>query len=210
MPSTPPDYRFIRFRFYAPIGVTDVSIQNSTIAGSWKKDPLRYYGEKEKTLAERFANWRHEPKDIELFTRRYGPLAGNLYTGLEFEFPVLGWLGSQQEFRAFWRLLVRDGAPGGYEPLAGNTIEIRNRWLDFRCGDLWTFMSLELLRQPEKLRVCLRPDCHHPYFVAQHGKEQYCSTDCANWSQAQLKKHWHEQQREKRKATMKGKHAQTR
>lgn len=64
-------------------------------------------------------------------------------------------------------------------------------------GTLWTFI-FEALHYPEKVRLCLRPDCKH-YFIAQHGKELYCSVECANWSQAQLKKRWHEQQRQKRR-----------
>ena len=193
-----PNYRFIRFRFYAPIGVEDVHLEDASIAGRWKKNTTRYYGVKEKTLAERFANCRRESADIQRFTEGYGPLAGNPYTEREFKFSLESWRGSQDEFCKFWNVLVRARAPGGYQPLEGNAIEIRDRWLHFRCGALWTFMTLELLSRPEKTRVCLRPNCKQRYFIAQHGKERYCSPECGNWSQAQLKKRWHKEQRQKR------------
>jgi hypothetical protein len=82
--------------------------------------------------------------------------------------------------------------------------EIRNRWLHFGCGSLFDFMLLELLSNREKLRFCRRPGCAHPYFIAQHGKEQYCSTDCANWAQSKWKKQWHQEQRQKRLVEKKG------
>jgi hypothetical protein len=87
---------------------------------------------------------------------------------------------------------------GEYIPIGGNSIEVRGKWLDFRCSDLLTFMVLEMFMNQRMLRFCQHPHCAQPWFIAQHGKERYCSTDCSNWSQSQLKKRWHKQQREKR------------
>jgi len=194
-----PGNRFARFRFYAPIGVEDVRLSDHSIIGRWKVQPTRFYGETEKTLAERFANWGREEIDIQNFTERYGPLAGSRFDGPQFRFAVAAWRSNQQEFRKYW-CEVEQGHVGKHEPLQGSTIEIRRGWLDFCCGALWTFMTLELLSEVEKVRICERPDCSkNKYFVAQHGKERYCSPDCANWSQARLKMRWHEQQRQKRK-----------
>ncbi len=204
MPSILPDYRFIRFRFYTPICVEGVSLVGTSIAGNWTINERRHYPERGITVAQRFTNCKATLEAIRTFTESYGPVALTQGVG-EFSFSVAEWLQSQSEFQKFWRILVNVGSPGRYWPLEGNAVELRNRWLHFRCGTLWTFMTFELLSQPEKVRLCLRPDCKHPYFVAQHGKEQYCSTDCANWSQAQLKMRWHEQQREKRKAALKRK-----
>jgi hypothetical protein len=209
MQSTLPNYRFIRFRFYTPICVEGVSLVGTSIAGRLTSNEHRYYPERGATIAERYVNCECSPKEILRFTERFGPVAPT-QTSEPFAFTISSWKQTQREFQKFWRLLVNIGAPARYWPLEGNAVEIRKGWPHFRCGTLWTFMTFELLRQPEKVRLCLRPDCKHPYFVAQHGKERYCSTDCANWSQAQLKKHWHEQQREKRKAAMKRKHAQAR
>jgi len=190
-------HRFVRFRFYTPIGVERVRLHRDGIVGQWKQQTTPFYGDREKTVAERFVNWGWEGADVERFTKRYGPLVGSPQESRDFSFPLESWCQSQSEFRKFWHV-ARKGHIGEYQPLEGNTIEIRRGWLHFRCGSLWTFMTLELLSQPEKLRFCARPDCGHRYFVAQHGKERYCSTECANWSQSQLKKRWHEQQRRKR------------
>ena len=183
---TLPPYRFLRFRFYAPKGVEDVIACDGSITGRWAKPTTRFYSETENTVAQRFANSNREESDILAFTKRFGPLSGSPDQGREFSFTVESWRANQRTFRQFWSQ-VKAGMIGPYKPLEGSAIEIRKRWLDFRCTDLWIFMSLELLAAPEKLRFCLRPGCAHPYFIAQHGKERYCSTDCANWSQTQLK-----------------------
>jgi hypothetical protein len=60
-------------------------------------------------------------------------------------------------------------------------------------------MLLQIIAQSRKVRICERSDCTTPYFIANHGKERYCSIDCSNWSQARLKKRWHEEQRTERK-----------
>jgi len=45
-----------------------------------------------------------------------------------------------------------------------------------------------------KLRKCLNPGClYTPYFIADHGKTQYCSPECGAWGQRQAKlKYWHQ------------------
>jgi hypothetical protein len=207
--STLPDYRFIRLRFYAPIAVESVRLAGTFVAGRWTREEERFYPEKGTTVAQRFANCESTPEEVCRFTARFGPLELSPGQG-EFSFKVDDWMASQKEFQKLWRILAKGGTPARYWPLPGDAVEFRGKWLYLRCGTLWTFMTYELLTQPAKVRICERPDCKHPYFVAQHGKEQYCSTDCSNWSQAQLKKRWHEQQREKRKSAMKGKHAQGR
>jgi len=209
VPSTLPDYRFIRFRFYTPVCIEGVSLVGTSVAGRWTNKGQRHYLEKGITVAERFTNCDGTPEAIRTFTESYGPV--DLTQGVgEFRFSVDEWVKSQQEFQKFWRVLAKGGIPARYTPLPGDAVEFRGKWLHLRCGTLWTFMTYELLSQPAKVRFCERPDCKHPYFVAQHGKEQYCSTDCANWSQAQLKKRWHEQQREKRKAALKRRNIQMR
>jgi len=202
--STLPDYRFIRFRFYTPICVGNVRVVGTSIVGTWITNERQHYPERGVTVAQRLANCHGTPKDIRAFTDNYGPLALTQGVG-EFRFSVDEWLESQHEFQKLWRILAKGGTPSRYWQLPGDAVEFRNKWLQLRCGTLWTFMMYELLSQAGKVRICERPDCKHPYFIAQHGKEQYCSVDCSNWSQAQLKKRWHEQQRQKRTAGLKKK-----
>ena len=194
-----PDYRFSRFRFYAPFGVADVRVEGENVIGKWR-DPLqRYYGDRGATLAERYANWGWESEQIVQFTKKYGPLSPGPYNSgsLEFTFSLESWTRNQWEFRKLCAS-IRRGHTVNTQLLEIPQVEIQKNWLHFGCGSLWDFMTLELLSNREKLRFCKRPECDHPYFTAQHGKEQYCSTDCANWAQSEWKKQWHETQRQRR------------
>ena len=195
--STLPDYRFIRFRFYAPVAVEAARVDGASITGRWSGDEKRLYPEKGEMVARRFAICDDTPEQVRQFTARFGPLAEPPGRG-KFSFEIDAWRASRKDFQEFWRALAKGGRPSRYWPLPGDAVEFRGKWLHLRCGTLWTFMMYELLSQPAKVRICERPDCKHPYFVAQHGKERYCSTECSNWSQAQLKKRWHEDQRRER------------
>jgi hypothetical protein len=191
-----PPNQFVRCRFYAPIGVSGVHLRDESVVGQWKLPSRKFYGVGGKTLAERVANLPRETKNVLSFTERYGPLSGNPLDGGQFSFTVESWWRNQMLFQRNWlsgqvnptTLLLPDG---------NTTIEFRDRWLQLGCPDLWTFMTLELLSRPERLRVCERPSCAHPYFIANHGKERYCTTDCANWAQSKWKKRWHAEQRQK-------------
>ena len=196
--STLPDYRFIRFKFYAPIAVEAVRVDGVFVVGRWTKKEERFYPERGASVAQRFANCDSTPEKVCGFTARYGPLAIPQGQG-GFSFTLGDWIASQKDFQKFWQVLANGGMPYRYSPLPGDAVEFRVKWLHLRCGTLWTFMTYELLSQPAKVRICERPDCKHPYFVAQHGKERYCSIECSGWSQAKLKKRWHENQRQKRK-----------
>ena len=197
-----PDYRFSRFRFYAPVGVADVRVEGENVIGKWR-DPLqRYYSERGTTLAERFANWGWESGRIVEFTKAYGPLAPGPYQcadlKLEFSFSRESWRRNQWEFRKLWAS-IRQGGTLNTQLMEVPQVQIRRNWLHFGCGSLWDFMTLEMLNKREKLRFCKRPGCSHPHFKAQHGKEQYCSAKCANWAQSEWKRQWHEAQRQKRR-----------
>ncbi|MBV9762109.1 MAG: hypothetical protein JO340_16210 [Acidobacteriaceae bacterium] len=41
-----------------------------------------------------------------------------------------------------------------------------------------------------RLRMCWRPDCPTPYFIADDLKAHYCSEDCSRWSRAEHKRNW--------------------
>jgi hypothetical protein len=199
-----PSYRFARFRFFTPIGVKNVRLEAGRILGQWVLERYHHYGSPRETrISQLFANCDGSDKSILEFTRRYGPLTrgGNDGQG-GFSFSTESWRDNQKEFAVLWMGLRakdrRRAWPAGYTPLEGNMLWFtKGRWIDYECNDLWTFMSLELFAQPGLLRICERPDCER-FFFANHGKERYCSTKCSNWSQSQLKKKWHEKQRQKR------------
>jgi hypothetical protein len=186
--------------------VEDVRLEARRIAGRWLMEPRLYYGNPTETpLAQKFANADGSDSSILRFTKMYGPLDGPQSCGDGkggFIFATETWRANQREFWLHWRAVMAQGQHKswhfGYLPPPGNSFYFRRGWIDLECGDLWTFMTLQLHVQPAKLRICQRPDCGK-YFFANHGKERYCSTDCANWSQARLKKRWHEKQRSRRK-----------
>jgi hypothetical protein len=185
-------------------------VHEGVVEGRWKKQPDRHYSRSTETaLVQRYVNCGMESESILAFTRRWGPLSGNIWTGESFSFSVDGWCGSQRTMREHWSLLVQGKTVGvPYLPAGDNFIEVQGKWIEFRCGDLWTFMVLEMFTSQSKLRLCERPDCTKRYFIAQHGKERYCSTECSKWAQSQFKRRWHEQQRKKRLAATgeKGRH----
>jgi hypothetical protein len=51
---------------------------------------------------------------------------------------------------------------------------------------------LFFISQNENLRKCRKPDCDvTPYFIANHGKIQFCCDLCARWGQRYAKrKYW--------------------
>jgi hypothetical protein len=184
------------------VGVTDVRVEGENVLGKWRDSLERYYDGKGRTVAERFANCKDEREHIVQFTRRFGPLTpdpGQQGPRLRsFTFSLESWRRNQWEFRKSWAGMQQHGGAEITQLLEMGHAEIQKGWLHFGCGSLWDFMTLELLGRLGKLRFCRRPGCAHPYFIAQHGKEQYCSTDCANWAQSKWKKQWHEAQRQKK------------
>jgi hypothetical protein len=54
--------------------------------------------------------------------------------------------------------------------------------------------KLLMVANTGKLRRCLNPDCNLTrYFIAAHGKSQYCSEECGKWGQRKAKlKYWRE------------------
>jgi hypothetical protein len=189
----------VRCAFYTPTGCANVRAnENETeITGDWEHEASTYYGERGHLLAQRFANSPSDARSILEFTRRWGPIFGNPYDGRKgFQLPVDSWAGTQQAFRQLWRVVQRTGA-SPFEP-ESIVVEFVKGLPLLQCPDLYTFMCFELMSNASKLRICKREDCGKPYFLAQHGKEQYCSTKCANWAQSIWKKRWHEDQRQKR------------
>jgi hypothetical protein len=193
-----PFNRFVRCGFYAPIQIANVRLEGTEIVGEWGNRWKDFYGEKGNLLAQQFANCPPDPSSILRFTERFGPLTESPSDGFGgFRFSLQEWTVSQRNIRKSWKFLMQQG-PGEFFPEENILLEFRHKELVLQCRNLKTFMNLELSSCADKLRICEREGCKHPYFVPQHGKERYCSTDCSNWAQSQWKKRWHERQREKR------------
>ena len=201
-----PPNRYLKCLFFTPIGAGDVRLEESVITGTWT-EPREYWSERGLTLAQRFANQPQDPKSILQFTKRWGPLHSNIYdSGRSFSFSIDSWILGQAQFWELWTIvqrfqcMKREFSSGVLTLSTLNTVvpEHGPKGVILRCPDLSTFMWFELMSNEKALRVCKRPGCSTRYFLADHGKELYCSTKCANWAQSEWKKRWHEERRKER------------
>lgn len=204
--TTLPFNRFVRCGFYTPIWNSDARLEGTEIAGKWGEDYTDFYGEEGILLAQRFANWPSEPSTILEFTRRYGPLTGSPSNGSGgFRFSLRDWKVKRRAIRESWKYLIgKDFHQSFHDEGFAFEFNIKTGEFVIQCPDLMSFMQLELASCADKLRLCEREGCTKPYFIPQHGKERYCSTDCSNWAQSQWKRRWHEEQRKKKDSMPKG------
>jgi hypothetical protein len=184
-----------------PIGTEGVRLQGDEVIGRWAS--LRdYFGPNKRLLVEDFVNSAPEPEEIRRFTNLYAPLEWKGPSvpewampteGMEFRFGLEDWRSHQSFVRRIWDQL----AEGSFENAsikglsATDGFEFRDKQLLFRTRNLKKFLEVELLTAPlDRIRKCCRPGCETPYFVAPHLSQQYCSTMCSAWSQAEWKKKW--------------------
>jgi len=70
----------------------------------------------------------------------------------------------------------------------------KKAWTELQdlIGDLnWVGILEDLCGDLEgRIRVCKRPECHTPYFIARDLRQLYCGTDCQNWAVAETKRKW--------------------
>ena len=181
--------------------------------GRWPQRLVDFYGLKARLLAEEFVNWGDKPADIVRFIKVYAPLyvrasAGESRPGTtpgdrpvrvpprpgaEFHFSIPAWRAAQASFRRTWNII------GGFRTefvlhLEGlDSLTAAGGRVMYKASSLYNFMLMELLLAPhERLRKCRYPECPHPYFLARHLRQTYCSDLCAKWAQSQWKKKWWE------------------
>jgi len=179
-------------------------------------EPKRFQGLPDKRLFEEFTNWPGDPASILRFTWRFGPLHAKAEPGSKFRFRCDEWRDDQEGFRFLWELVhyepplqasdswgkttsqgfdevVRFDGAGGWRLItsANDKWEYVDGALLYSTANLFRFMLFEMLAIPrERLRRCARPDCPHPFFVAVHLKQNYCSGPCAAWAQREWKRQW--------------------
>jgi hypothetical protein len=82
------------------------------------------------------------------------------------------------------------------EPVEGSPDAVKVDWdggkLILQYGALNDFQAsiYELLRVSRFARVCARPGCLAPYFIAKDLRTRHCSTDCADAMQDEWRKEW--------------------
>ncbi len=196
-----PANRLRPIRFFTLAGVEDAGQQGNEIWGGFKSEltfsnrPVNdWRGE---VMIQEFANWQPSPARIAVFTRKYGPLLiAPRDAAKEFRFKVDEWLERQQSFREDWETYARCGRKGvGVQfrvgVARGEAIHYSVEQFSYETSNLWRFLVFSLQSVvPERLRVCARPGCETPYFIARHLHQEYCSHPCAAWGQSKAKREW--------------------
>ena len=139
-----------------------------------------------------------------------------------FEFSEAEWRADLGRFQAIWETLptlrttgrfqaefpaiigienLTVGTDGFTLPVSGEFQTVSRR-LVFRAATLWELLLLDLLSvERERLKKCACPDCHSPYFVANHRAAKFCDQPkCKGWGKNQIKLNWWNANRKGRKA----------
>ena len=129
-----------------------------------------------------------------------------------FEFSEAEWRADLGRFQAIWETLPTLRTTGRFQAEFPSIIGIENlnvgpdgftlpvrgefqtvsRRLVFRAATLWELLLLDLLSvERERLKKCACPDCHSPYFVANHRAAKFCDQPkCKGWGKNQIKLNW--------------------
>jgi hypothetical protein len=176
-----------KFRFCVLAGAEGVQLTGDKIVGRFREKLVEFCGPRKGRLIEDFLNWPHDNASILRFTRKYGPLQAESAAAKDFEFFPEGWQLDQKHFQWLWRTANRFP---DWEP-KGGTLAFRNGWLTYTASSLYMFLYMDLVTcEAKRLRVCKRPDCPTPHFIAGHLKQCFCSDKCAEWGQRQWKQKW--------------------
>jgi hypothetical protein len=186
------------FQFVLHSGVESVWLDGDMIRGEWYPDRRRSVQmDPNHTLLAEFANWSHNPKRIEVFTKKYGPLDAVFKKGTKFAFQLEDWKKSQKRFIKLWedrRIFPGKRVSNEFweeiETAVGEGFEV-GKELCYRVSTLNRLLELSLLICPVwRLKKCPRPKCESPYFIAVRRSQAFCSQDCANEEQREHKRNW--------------------
>ncbi len=198
-----------RFYIYAFGGVEDAWLEGNEIVGRWKRNLNKIFGPDRGTLAADLANWTDTPDSILRFVKQYGPLRIKPQPGEGFRLPIAEWKRQQRFFRSYWdavATLPREGPDRHLsEVQPDDWIGIEDRRFVYRTANLERLLHLDLVSCPrERIRKCGRDDCSHPYFIARHLRQQYCTKECSDWAQRRSRLKWWNRVGKKRKAKHQG------
>ena len=169
-----------------------------------------------------YANCRDEIEAVKRYINKYGPpyLIERENDDLLYADTLGSWRRTQRQFRESWERMLgleikndfTEKYGKGFPELwkaqapwvrvqAEGEFRATDRGIIFEARTHYMALLIKLLAVSAtgKLRKCLNPRCPYtPYFIAGHGKSQYCSSECSGWGQRKSKlKYWHE-----RKQTM--------
>ena len=186
------------------------------------KRTTRVLGAKAEQLEE-FANCRDEISAFRRYTAKYGPMDLSSREDVPFLWAttLATWAGWRSQFQMTWDRIIgieiTNPFTGGLgknfpelwkaqEPSlscqAAGKFELTKTGLIYVADSQYAALvtKLLLIAGDGKLRKCRNPGCNMtPYFVAAHGKTQYCSELCGERGQRQAKlDYWHRTGRNRR------------
>jgi hypothetical protein len=187
------------FRFCLLAGVEEVCLDEESVAGRWTKSLTPFWSTENVRPTQDFLNWSSAPESIVLFTKRFGPLNDEPKPGDGFRFHLSEWRGLQKRLRLTWNDVRLGKTTGDWEASPGDgVLAYQNGQLVFTARSLFSFLCLDLVTNPVKLmKLCLRPGCPAPFFMAHHARQRFCSEKCSGWSQRISKTIWWKRNGEK-------------
>lgn len=167
-------------------------MRRGRVDGTFNMPLLEIGGKKEVRLIESFLNWPDDPDGILRFTRMYGPLEITAKPGGRFSFALQAFRYRQSELREMWRRFEKTvGSPLDLLHLLGGTVKFHQHSITYIAPSLYAYLYVDLLSSPTKrVRVCKRLHCMHPYFIAGHLRQRFCSDACAEEGQREWKREW--------------------
>jgi hypothetical protein len=167
-----------------------------------------------------FANCQDTVNGVQRFVRKFGPPFLMSSSGSDLVYAeILGrWKGLRLQFCTTWdrfigiavendftrSVLSRDypeiwkAQPAWKEVSISGKFALRGTATIFVADTHYAGLVAKLLMVAStgKLRKCRNPGCSvTPYFIADHGKAQFCCEECARWGQREAKKkYWREHQ----------------
>ncbi len=171
-------------------GVKDAKLDGDFVTGHWQDELKRIRSKgSQQTIVEQFLNWSNDPQSICRFVQRFGPLSRPIPGTLEFRQSLKEWCARQAALQGLWRFGPSLGYKIGLRE--GEMLAIFPKELALEVPDLSRFLEFEIFSHPAaRRRVCERPDCPNPYFIAAHLKTTLCSTICKAWKQRQHRLNW--------------------
>jgi hypothetical protein len=169
-------------------GVATAYVFGNLISGEFKYDQVEFRDGPKSRMLEAFVNLPDDPTDMLNFTRKYGPpLAIPVVPGGPFSFTLDDFRSSQAYFRGIW---MKPRKLDDWEENDGR-LRFEGDTLTYTSTSLFTyFRCVFAINDPERMMVCKRDGCLHPYFIAAHLKKQYCSIQCAGEAQKRAKRDW--------------------
>jgi hypothetical protein len=170
------------------LGVEDAILVGGEIIGQFKNQLPLFEGLPEGRLIDKFLNWPSDPESIAQFTRSYGPLEKAAAPGSVFQFHVTEFSRLQRQLRTIWKDI---DAQTEHDLMEGGSLQFRGGSVSFIAKTLFWYLYMDLITIPiERVKMCKRDQCVRPYFIAGHLRQRFCSDECAEAGQRELKKEW--------------------